>query len=786
MSPNITQSHADNLVVLATTWFGNLSAAEATLLAAAQFGGFAFCGPSTDLNDSSNDPAKSSNWGTERSIRARLMRWLCFDQAARDRVNANGIRVAGAIVIERLNLSYASVPFGLALLACRLLEDADFVSASLTELDLRGSWVRSFNADSINVKGGVFLSGGFRAEGPVRLPAAQIGIDLSCENSVFANPTGIALNADGISVKRGVYLRGNFRAEGQVRLLGAQIGGNLECDGATLTHPPAVNSPGSGIALLADRVSVGGYVLLRNGFRAEGEVMLPNAEIGANLECQNALLENAPREGVPRSGTALGADGIRVKGNVLLAHGFRASGEVRLRGANIGGNLDCENGIFTNPSKMALDADRIRVTGYVFLRNGFSAEGEVKLLNAEIGGNLECDSAKLKNPPKDGAPRSGKALLADSAIVAGYVFLRDGFSAEGQVNFRNAEIGSDIECDKATFKNPSQNGAQATGVALCLDGARVEGNVTLGEDFSAEGEVQVCRVQIGGHLTCDKARIDGRFIAQATSVAGGLFWTRIIEPQRTEFDVMNTHVDALVDDRQSWPESQKLKIDGLIYERLSSADTPKSAGSRLDWLSRQKYFAPQPYRQVAKVLRNNGDDAGARRVLSEMERLRRKNESATRNRLVRLWASTWGGILRVTIGYGFHPARSLIWLVGLTVLGAVLFRAGYAAGSIAPSDKDAYLEFTIIGSPPPQYEPFNSFIYSLENSFPPIRFSQAEHWQPAAGAPWQYKAHPWMPRGTSWLISPWSLRRFRWLQISLGWFFTTMGVAAVTGIVRRE
>jgi hypothetical protein len=786
MSPDINQAYVYELVALAGAYFGVLSEAETRLLAAVQMGGFAFCGPSSDLSHPSNDPAKSSDWGNERNVRASLIRWLCFDRTARDRVNPSGIRVSGARVTERLNLSYGTVPFGLTLVACCLVEDADLASTSLAELNLRGSWVRSLYADCIKVNGGVFLSDGFQAEGEVRLPAAQIGIDLSCENSLFANPSKVALNADGISVKRSVLFRENFRSVGEVRLLGAQIGGNLECDGASLKNAPLQGVTGSGIALYADRVIVGGYVFFRNGFGAEGKVMLHNAEISGNLECQNALLHNQPLQGVPCSGTALSADGICVKGDVLLSDGFRARGQIRIRGANIGGNLNCENGAFSNPSKMALDADRVRVAGYVFLQNGFSAEGEVKFLNAEVGSNLECDNAKFRNLPQQGTPGTGMALNADSIKIRGYAFLRKGFGAEGQVNFLNAQIGNDFECKGATLKNPSQENVEGSGIALCLDSASVQGIISLGQGFNAEGEVRVCHAEVGRHLVCEKAKVEGRFIARASTVAGGFYWTHIVEPKLVELDVVNTHANALVDDRPSWPENEKLRIDGLVYERFSGSDTPKTVAARLDWLSRQKGFAPQPYRQVARVLRNNGDDVGARRVLSKMERLRRNHESAGRKRLVRFWASVWSAVLRATIGYGFHPARSLWWLAGLTALGALVFSIGYAAGSIAPNEKEAYVQFTANGSLPPQYEHFNPLIYSLENSFPLIRFGQTEHWQPALDVNRRSTAKPWIPKSLSQITSPWSLRRFRWLQICLGWFFTTMGVAAVSGIVRKE
>ena len=180
MSAHLNQPQANDLVGLARASFGDLSAAETTLLAAAQIGGFALCGPSANLSDPANDPAKASEWGTERTIRASLIRWLCVERTARDRVDPNGIRASGAKVLGNLDLSNVTVPFGLTLAGCRLMEDAHLISTSLAELDLRASWVHCLIADRMSVKGGVFLSGGFRAEGEVRFPASQIGIDLSC------------------------------------------------------------------------------------------------------------------------------------------------------------------------------------------------------------------------------------------------------------------------------------------------------------------------------------------------------------------------------------------------------------------------------------------------------------------------------------------------------------------------------------------------------------------------------------------------------------------------------
>jgi hypothetical protein len=78
------------------------------------------------------------------------------------------------------------------------------------------------------------------------------------------------------------------------------------------------------------------------------------------------------------------ADGMIVKGDVFLREGFIASGEIRLLGAQIGGDLSFTRGKFYNPKGKALNAFSITVKGGVFLRHA-SIEGEILLPAAKIG-----------------------------------------------------------------------------------------------------------------------------------------------------------------------------------------------------------------------------------------------------------------------------------------------------------------------------------------------------------------------------------------------------------------
>jgi hypothetical protein len=80
----------------------------------------------------------------------------------------------------------------------------------------------------------------------------------------------------------------------------------------------------------------------------------------------------------------LWADGIMVARGIFLREGFVATGEVRLLGAEIGGNLECTNGTFSDADGDALSAAGIKVTGSVFLREA-EIVGAVDLVAARIG-----------------------------------------------------------------------------------------------------------------------------------------------------------------------------------------------------------------------------------------------------------------------------------------------------------------------------------------------------------------------------------------------------------------
>ena len=431
----------------------------------------------------------------------------------------------------------------------------------------------------------MILGHGFQAIGAVRLPGTQIAGQLDCSGGQFKNPGSDALVIDGADVEGGVSLHRGFHASGTVRLPGAQIGDDLNCSGGRFENP-------DGHAFWAALAQIDGDVLLDRvpetprGFYATGEVRLTGARIGGNLNCTGGQFENS-------KGAALSADRVNVGDSVLLQSGFHATGEVRLLGARIGGDLDCTGGQFENSKGDAFSADGAHVRGCVFLKGNFHATGQVRLHGAEIDGNLECTGGLFDNP-------GGDALSADSAHVRGSAFLRDGFNAEGTVRLSDVRVGSQLAIINATL-------SKLDGTALNLQKTRVAWLLLRGP-----------RLKISGVL-----------------------------------DLRSALAGMLGDSPEAMSDAITLYLDGFVYERIAQ-DSPRDVNTRLRWLERQPAgYHPQPFDQLAEVFRRNGQDYEARDVLIEKRRKRRKT-------LLHGWPfgwprRFWDWFLDWSVRYGWQP-----------------------------------------------------------------------------------------------------------------------------------
>jgi hypothetical protein len=473
-------------------------------------------------------------------------------------------------------------------------------------------------------------------------------------------------------------------------------------------------------------------------------------------------------------------DGAVINGAVLLRDGFVSENGVRLTGAKIDGPFDCSGSIFeaTGPGP-ALVADGIVVAGPVFLRGGFRATGEVRFPHAQIGTDFDCSQGIFRSTASSGTNQSNCALNAEGVVVGGSVFLKNGFRADGLVLLHGSQIEFNLDCVGGHFLNSSSQGGQDIRTVLNFDSSVVKSSAMLQDGFHAEGLVSMIATQIGGNLACRNSNFGIGLFAERAVVKGTLFWRGIQNAATVNLNLIGASADSVSDDTNSWPPKGNLQLHGFQYQRFS-ASSPRAVLERLDWLARLKSFTPQPYRQLANVLGDEDDDVGARRVLYEMAGIRSQENQDN-------FARGWNFILKYAIGYGYYPSRALLCLLCLAVLGFGLYCGGYYAGSVVPTEKDTYILFKSNHRIPDYYEPFHASIFSLENSFPLVKLGQVDHWKIDPSPDNSARFAVWRLGFSIRILNLTRLlRAFSWAQIVLGWLFATMGIAAVTGLVRRD
>lgn len=607
----------------------------------------------------------------------------------------------------------------------------------------------AINAPAMDVEGSVIFNPGVKVEGEIRLSYSSIGVNLVCRQLEveLSHSGGYSLCAEGVKVQGDLYFQDKCILNGQVSLAGASVLGMVSFEQVEF-------SDGDGYALFALDMRAGrGTVFVR--CVANGGLSLERASIGSGLEFVDCKLKKGEGH------YALYGVGVVVGGSVLFAHDFAAQGPVNLDSAQITGNLKCY-GRFAEADSIALSLDSIKVGRSVHMSDSFSATGQVSIVAGTIDGDLLCTGGKFSSEGR-------YALCAASLRIKGSVLLRrkpepppDRFEAKGEVNFTGATIGGDLDCEGGHFSN-------SDGDALQAQGAVVDGSVILRDGFRADGVVTL------------RGSTVGRFL-----ILKGL-----LPADSMDLDLHSLRVDTLSDDEQSWPSKEHLSLHGLVYREIDN-HSPIDAGARLRWLRLQPCdrFSPQPYEQLAKYLRDRGDEDAARQILIAKVAIQAGRPGLGWSE--RLWYRWFGPL----IGWGYLPWRAFWVALAIIALGACFFRMGNAGN---PNER----VMTPVQDPFPI---FNSLVYSFDAFVPLINMHQASYWLPGAkrgkrlcafrycryivalpvfGMCRRYRwwrihvARPLLALRTGSL-----LRSYLWLHTLAGWTLSTLFAVSMTGLVK--
>jgi hypothetical protein len=249
------------------------------------------------------DPAVEAGWDDARTLTGVFIVELCLSVKKGTRSFPRGIRIRGARIEGKIDLSTASVDTLLLLERCRIDGDVMLRDSSTRLVNLSGTRVLGHvSADRLRSSAGVYLRDWKEPEN-------------DSPRTVTAKPSP-------------------FVCEGSIRLTAAVIEGDLDCNGARiLNERPKKTTPKSGedFALRCDRMKVAGSVFLER-FKTRGPVRLLDAKVGANV-----VVDSATLSGTGDSRAALFADNARIEGSLVLRNwNVPPTGQISLRNASAG------------------------------------------------------------------------------------------------------------------------------------------------------------------------------------------------------------------------------------------------------------------------------------------------------------------------------------------------------------------------------------------------------------------------------------------------------------------
>jgi len=709
---------------------------------------------------------KESEKSEKRTVKAIFLQWLLTNPEAVKLISTNGIYAEKIIIEGDLNLDSITIPFPLVLKGCFFNGDIKLTDAETRFISLEGSSCNSIVARGIRVKGDFRLDSRlgekpFEAKHGIDFSGANISDDFDCSRGRFTNARDKAFWAKHIHVGGSLSLIGSY-VNGEANLSGAKIGGNLDCSRGVFINW-TTETQNEVYALDTSLAEVDGKACF-NSFKVIGHVFALEMKIGGDFDCTGGGIDH-------KTGTchAISIDRSNIGGSVLLCQNFSAVGQVRLIGTKIAGDLDCSGGkfkFFPNEEKddNALYASRAEVGSCVFLCESRKPNQPGK--DFETNGWINLELTKINHSIKVGKDRGRKNKTS--------IF------SNGGINIENAKITDSLELIEVQFKetkfNLSGRGAKI-GRLVVTNGKFEGGNINLESaiivdsfewsrvELTKETELNLRGAKIGRLVVTDGEFGGGKINLESAKITGSFEWSRVELTKETELNLRGATVGHLVTlgEEESWPN---LCLDGFVYDRIEHQGLlhqgllDNNYRTHLNWLEKQKIFNPQIYEQLATVLRRNGQDADAKKISIEKEKIRRKPKDLP------WWFNPSSLIFNITTGYGYKAYRPLLGAVFFILLGWFIFDKAYDKEIMVPTDKKAFNSYTGPQHSLPSYYPeFMPLVYSFDAFLPIGKLQQQEKWQPYGDM----------------------LRRYLYyIHIPFGWLLTTFGIAGLLQTIVRN
>ncbi|MGO9484828.1 MAG: hypothetical protein ACLPX9_09645 [Rhodomicrobium sp.] len=627
--------------------------------------------------------ARPSSATEANEVRADFLRFLALGGENRRAVHESGIRIQGAFISGAINLDGATRVRPLWIENSTIGGEFHFSDAETKIVSLCGTAVSGIRGDSVIVDGSLLLRGTV-IDGSLRLFGAEITGTLSCAGCTIGGKPWktqrLAADLETVTIGGNLELREDFRANGLILLDNAEIGGTFDCTGGQFfagfneTHPGDASrwDPAIRRTMKCHRLNLKGSLYLRD-CGCDGEASFSGAQIGGDIDCRNGQFKSAGNG----DSTALRFTRVDAGGNVYLSAGFEAKGKVQVNGAIVRGNIDCRGGSFSVPHSISHDA---AAPGQAF------SEDALSLVNATVSGALILASMEGKN---------------ESPAVF-----------NGSLDLKSARIHVLVDSPQAWPEPKHSNG-------LC--------NVIHLDGFTFE--------RFGGGAPVE-ASIRKNWLKRQPPAHLG----RDFKPQ---------------------PFEQLIKV-------LRDMGHPEEA-QRLA-MERQGYLVR---RRLARWA------AGPRGALDALGAL--------------LWAMT-GGLL---IGHGYRPLRVLFIMAAVGLACGFYFKLAAEQGVFAPRDSQVFLAeqfkdcrpeahgnwtqcVSIAGQKFAEYPQFDPWIYSFNVLLPVVDLQQEKSWVP------MQKEVNFTVGGRTVTVPGWGTNALVLAELMFGWVASLLAIATFSGLVKTE
>ncbi len=374
----------------------------------------------------------------------------------------------------------------------------------------------------------------------------------------------------------------------------------------------------AGKDLTFNEATVGRGLDLR-GLGATGSLKMRNATVGARLRLDGARL------------AALDLGGSKIGGQAILS-GIRIDGRAVLDGMAIGDDLllrSYEDG--PNPViGAAFDATQVA-------RMNARGESVLNLNNSHIAGRLEIAEATLNGP-----------LSLDAVRVGEDIWLRDCSRVAGPITMPFARIGQNLD-----FSTTRLHSIDATG-------SKIQGELRLGAMGSARltapvwseaAEFVLRNVSVAAWVDAADSPANGTSAGRKTCPPPGA----------------EQGANGVEHGRDPWPP--RIDVIGFSYDRAGGlgrgVEAQRAESWYVDWLARQQPFSLDPYGRLARFLSDNGREAAADEVrYAGKERQLAESVGLPKTLLF---------LQKIFVGYGIHTWYVLAWVIGLVLLGSLVF-----------------------------------------------------------------------------------------------------------------